>query len=308
MAEITAALVKELREKTGAGMMDCKKALTETNGDIEAGVDWLRKKGLSQAAKKAGRVAAEGLIGVAASGPKGAMVEVNAETDFVARNDSFQAVVRDAASAALEQNGDVEMIKTAKVGGATIAEKLTHLVATIGENMGLRRGVAMQVKNGVVASYVHSAVSPGLGKIGVLVAIESTGDSAKLQALGKQIAMHVAAANPQSLSITEVDPAALKRERDILTEQAMASGRPANVIEKMVEGRLRKYYEETVLLEQLYVVDGESRVSAVVEKAAKEIGAPVTIAGFRRFALGEGIERKESDFAAEVAAQAQIGR
>jgi elongation factor Ts len=289
-------------------MMDCKKALTETNGDIEAGVDWLRKKGLSQAAKKAGRVAAEGLIGVAASGPKGAMVEVNAETDFVARNDSFQAVVRDAASAALEQGGDVEKIKTTKVGGATIADKLTNLVATIGENMGLRRGVALQVKSGVVASYVHSAVAPGLGKIGVLVAIESTGDAAKLQALGKQIAMHVAAANPQSLSITEVDPAALKRERDILTEQAMASGRPANVIEKMVEGRLRKYYEETVLLEQLYVVDGESRVSAVVEKAAKEIGAPVTISGFRRFALGEGIERKESDFAAEVAAQAQIGR
>jgi elongation factor Ts len=308
MAEITAALVKELREKTGAGMMDCKKALTETNGDIEAGVDWLRKKGLSQAAKKAGRVAAEGLIGVAASGPKGAMVEVNAETDFVARNDSFQAVVRDAASAALEQGGDVEKIKTAKAGGATIADKLTNLVATIGENMGLRRGVALQVKNGVVASYVHSAVAPGLGKIGVLVAIESTGDAAKLQALGKQIAMHVAAANPQSLSITEVDPAALKRERDILSEQALASGRPANVIEKMVEGRLRKYYEETVLLEQLYVVDGESRVSAVVEKAAKEIGAPVTISGFRRFALGEGIERKESDFAAEVAAQAQIGR
>jgi elongation factor Ts len=308
MAEITAALVKELREKTGAGMMDCKKALTETNGDIEAGVDWLRKKGLSQAAKKAGRVAAEGLIGVAASGPKGAMVEVNAETDFVARNDSFQAVVRDAASAALEQGGDVEKIKTAKAGGATIADKLTNLVATIGENMGLRRGVALQVKTGVVASYVHSAVAPGLGKIGVLVAIESTGDAGKLQALGKQIAMHVAAANPQSLSITEVDPAALKRERDILTEQAMASGRPANVIEKMVEGRLRKYYEETVLLEQLYVVDGESRVSAVVEKAAKEIGAPVTISGFRRFALGEGIERKESDFAAEVAAQAQIGR
>jgi elongation factor Ts len=308
MAEITAALVKELREKTGAGMMDCKKALTENNGDIEASVDWLRKKGLSQAAKKAGRIAAEGLIGVAASGPKGAMVEVNSETDFVARNESFQAVVRDAATAALEQNGDVEKVKTAKVGGATIADKLTNLVATIGENMGLRRGVSMQVKNGVVASYVHSAVSPGLGKIGVLVAIESTGDSAKLQALGKQIAMHVAAANPQSLSITEVDPAALKRERDILTEQAMASGRPANVIEKMVEGRLRKYYEETVLLEQLYVVDGESRVSAVVEKAAKDIGAPVTIAGFRRFALGEGIERKESDFAAEVAAQAQIGR
>jgi elongation factor Ts len=308
MAEITAALVKELREKTGAGMMDCKKALTENNGDIEAAVDWLRKKGLSQAAKKAGRVAAEGLIGVAASGPKGAMVEVNSETDFVARNESFQGVVRDAASAALEQNGDAEKIKTTEVGGATIADKLTNLVATIGENMGLRRGVALQVKNGVVASYVHSAVSPGLGKIGVLVAIESTGDAAKLQALGKQIAMHVAAANPQSLSITEVDPAALKRERDILTEQAMASGRPANVIEKMVEGRLRKYYEETVLLEQLYVVDGESRVSAVVEKAAKDIGAPVTIAGFRRFALGEGIERKESDFAAEVAAQAQIGR
>jgi elongation factor Ts len=306
MAEITAALVKELREKTGAGMMDCKKALTETGGDVEAAVDWLRKKGLAAAAKKSGRVAAEGLIGVAASGAKGAMVEVNAETDFVARNDSFQELVRGTAAAALEQGGDVEKIKTAKVGGATVADKLTNLVATIGENMSLRRSTALSVGSGVVASYVHSAISPGLGKIGVLVAIESTGDAAKLQALGKQIAMHVAAANPQSLSIDEVDPAALKRERDVLSEQAKASGRPANVIEKMVEGRLRKYYEETVLLEQLYVVDGESRVSAVVEKAAKEIGAPVKIAGFRRYALGEGIERKESDFAAEVAAQ--LGR
>jgi elongation factor Ts len=306
MAEITAALVKELREKTGAGMMDCKKALTETGGDLEAAVDWLRKKGLAAAAKKSGRVAAEGLIGVTASGPKGAMVEVNAETDFVARNDSFQDLVRGTAAAALEQGGDVEKVKTAKIGGATVADKLTNLVATIGENMSLRRSTALAVKNGVVASYVHSAVAPGLGKIGVLVAIESTGDAGKLQALGKQIAMHVAAANPQSLSIDEVDPASLKRERDVLSEQAKASGRPANVIEKMVEGRLRKYYEETVLLEQLYVVDGESRVSAVVEKAAKEIGAPVTIAGFRRFALGEGIERKESDFAAEVAAQ--LGR
>jgi elongation factor Ts len=306
MAEITAALVKELREKTGAGMMDCKKALTETGGDVEAAVDWLRKKGLAAAAKKSGRVAAEGLIGVAASGAKGAMVEVNAETDFVARNDSFQELVRGTAAAALEQGGDVEKIKTAKVGGATVADKLTNLVATIGENMSLRRSTALSVGSGVVASYVHSAISPGLGKIGVLVAIESTGDAGKLQALGKQIAMHVAAANPQSLSIDEVDPAALKRERDVLSEQAKASGRPANVIEKMVEGRLRKYYEETVLLEQLYVVDGESRVSAVVEKAAKEIGAPVKIAGFRRYALGEGIERKESDFAAEVAAQ--LGR
>jgi elongation factor Ts len=309
MAEITAALVKELRDKTGAGMMDCKRALSETNGDMEAAVDWLRKKGLAAAAKKSGRVAAEGLIGVVAEGGKGAMIEVNAETDFVGRNENFQEFVRKAAAAALAQEGDLARVQTASYGGGgTVGEKLTNLVATIGENMNLRRSTSLSVGKGVVASYVHSATAPGLGKIGVLVALESTGDAGKLTALGKQIAMHIAAANPQALSIAEVDPKALERERNVLREQAATSGKPPAVIEKMVEGRLRKYYEDVVLLEQLYVIDGESRVSAAVEKAAKEIGAPVKVTGFRRYALGEGIERKESDFAAEVAAQAGVAR
>lgn len=307
MAEITAALVKELREKTGAGMLDCKKALAETGGDIEAAVDWLRKKGLSAAAKKAGRVAAEGLVGVATDGAVGAVVEVNAETDFVARNDQFQDLVRNAAGAALKAKGDIEKLKTMPyAGGGTIAERLTHLVATIGENMSLRRTDALTVGQGVVASYVHNAAAPGIGKIGVLVALESSGDKDKLMALGRQIAMHVAAANPQALDIASVDPQALVRERAILTEQAAASGKPPAVIEKMVEGRLRKFYEDTVLTEQVYVVDGESRVKAVIETAAKSLGAPVKLAAFRRFALGEGIEKKEQDFAAEVAAQ--LGR
>jgi elongation factor Ts len=304
MAEITAGLVKELREKTGAGMMDCKKALTETAGDLEAAVDWLRKKGLAAAAKKAGRVAAEGLVAVAASGTHGAMLEINAETDFVARNEQFQSFGRAAAELALATDGDLEKTKVAAFpGGGTVADKLTNLVATIGENMSMRRATGLSVPNGVVTSYVHNAVAPGLGKIGVLVALESTGDAARLSALGKQIAMHVAAANPSALDIGGVDPAALERERAILSEQAAASGKPAQVIEKMVEGRLRKFYEETVLLEQVYVVDGESRVKDVVAKAAKEIGAPVKLAGFRRFALGEGVEKKQEDFAAEVAAQ-----
>jgi elongation factor Ts len=302
MAEITAGLVKDLREKTGAGMMDCKKALAETNGDLEAAVDWLRKKGLAAAAKKAGRVAADGLIGAAVAGAKGALIEINAETDFVARNEQFQSFVLAAAKVALDNDGDIEKVKTAPIAGApSVAERLTQLVATIGENMSLRRATVLKVAQGAVGSYVHNAAAPGLGKIGVLVALESSGDGAKLQALARQIAMHVAAANPQFLSIAEVDPAALQRERAVLTEQAQGSGRPANVIEKMVEGRLRKFYEDVVLTEQLYVVDGESRVSQVIERAAKDLGAPVKLAGFRRFALGEGIERKESDFAAEVA-------
>jgi elongation factor Ts len=309
MAEITAALVKELREKSGAGMMDCKKALTENNGDIEAAVDWLRKKGLAAAAKKSGRVAAEGLVGVAASGNKGALVEINAETDFVGRNEQFQDFVRKTTEIAIAQNGDAEKIKAAAYpGGGTVADKLTNLIATIGENMSYRRSIGLSVANGVVASYVHSATAPGLGKIGVLVALESTGDKEKLAALGKQLAMHVAAANPMSLSVSELDPAAIERERSVLAEQAKTSGKPDNVIAKMVEGRLRKFYEDVVLLEQVFVVDGESRVSAVVEKAAKEIGAPVKVAGFKRFALGEGIEKKADDFAAEVAAQAGLGR
>jgi len=304
MAEITAGLVKDLREKTGAGMLDCKKALMETAGDLEAAVDWLRKKGLAAAAKKAGRIAAEGLVAVAASGSRGAIIEVNAETDFVARNEQFQAFAKAAAEAALAQAGDLERTATASFpGGGTVAEKLTALVATIGENMSMRRATGLSVPKGVVVSYVHNAIAPGLGKIGVLVALESSGDAGKLGGLGKQIAMHVAAANPSALDVSSVDPAALVRERAILVEQASASGKPPQVIEKMVEGRLRKYYEETVLLEQVYVVDGESRVKDVVAKMAKELGVDVKLAGFRRFALGEGVEKKQEDFAAEVAAQ-----
>lgn len=304
MAEITAALVKELREKTGAGMMDCKKALTESGGDPDSAVDWLRKKGLAAAAKKAGRIAAEGLVGVVTRANRGAVVEINAETDFVARNDMFQDLVRAAGEAALAANSDLEKLKAAAYpDGGTIQERITHLIATIGENMGARRCASLSVSQGLVAGYVHSAVKPGLGKIGVLVALESSAAGDKLEALGKQLAMHVAAANPQSLDIASIDPNALVRERAVLTEQAQTSGKPAAVIEKMVEGRLRKFYEDVVLLEQVYVVDGESRVKTVIENAAKEFGAPVRLAGFRRFALGEGIEKKESDFAAEVAAQ-----
>ncbi len=304
MAEITAALVKELREKTGAGMMDCKKALGETAGDLEAAVDWLRKKGLSAAAKKAGRVAAEGLVGVAAEGGRGALVEVNAETDFVGRNETFQEFVTAVARLAMSGGTVEELAGTALPDGAgSVQERLTHLVATIGENMSLRRMAALSVSPGVVASYMHNAVVPGLGKIGVLVALESTGDAEKLAALGRQIAMHVAATNPISVDIDGVDASALDRERSVLAEQARTSGKPAEIIEKMVEGRLRKFYEEVVLLEQIFVVDGERKVRKVIEEAAKDIGAPVKIAAIARMALGEGIERDQKDFAAEVAAQ-----
>jgi elongation factor Ts len=304
MAEITASLVKELREKTGAGMMDCKRALGETQGDIEGAVDWLRRKGLAAAAKKAGRIAAEGLVGVATSGTAGAVVEVNSETDFVARNEAFQNFVRQVADLTLA-NGEIEAVKAAAFPGSTrnVAEELTHLVATIGENMNLRRVLRLQVAKGAVVSYVHNALAPGLGKIGVLVALESAGDAGKLAALGKQLAMHVAAANPQFLTIADVDAASLERERDVLREQAKASGKPDAIIDKMVEGRLRKYYEEVVLLEQIFVIDGETRIAKVVEAAAKEAGAPIKIVAFARFALGEGIEKEQADFAAEVAAQ-----
>jgi elongation factor Ts len=304
MAEITAALVKELREKTGAGMMDCKKALGETGGDIEGAVDWLRKKGLSAAAKKAGRVAAEGLVGVAAEGKAGAVVEVNSETDFVARNESFQGFVRAVTVLALATD-DVEKLKAAQAPGAgrTVADQLTHLVATIGENMNLRRAKRLAVEQGVVVSYVHNQIAPGLGKIGVLVALESAADPAKLAAAGRPIALHVAAASPLFLDIASVDPAALEREKDVLREQARASGKPENIIEKMVEGRLRKYYEEAVLLEQVSVMDQETRIAKLVERIGKDVGAPVALKGFARFALGEGIDKKETDFAAEVAAQ-----
>ena len=302
MAEITAAAVKALREKTGAGMMDCKRALTETDGDAEAAFDWLRKKGLSAAAKKSGRVAAEGLVGVASALNKAAMVEVNAETDFVARNETFQALVQTVAQIALEVGDDVEAIRAAPFPGTgrTVAEELTHLVATIGENMTLRRAKVLTVAHGVVATYMHNSLKPGLGKIGVLVAVESTSEQDALEILGRQIGMHVAATRPDALDTDSVDPAALERERAVLTEQARASGKADAIIEKMVEGRIRKYYEEVVLLEQVWVHDGESRVRAVVKKAG------ATLSGFERFHLGEGIEKQGGDFAAEVAAAAGL--
>jgi elongation factor Ts len=308
MVEITASMVKELREKTGAGMMDCKKALGEAAGDIEAAVDWLRTKGLAAAAKKAGRIAAEGLVGSASAGTVGALLEVNSETDFVGRNDKFQAFVSETAGLVLTAGADVDVLKNSTYPGKghSVAEELTQLIATIGENMSLRRGVRLSVNDGIVATYIHSATAPGLGKIGVLVALESTGDKAALAVLGKQIAMHIAATNPMSLSVDNLDPKALERERDVLTEQARASGKPDAVIEKMIEGRIRKFYEEVVLLEQVYVIDGESRVKDVIAKTAKDIGAPVTMTAFARYALGEGIEKQESDFAAEVAAQAGV--
>jgi elongation factor Ts len=308
MAEITAALVKELREKTGAGMMDCKKALAETAGDIEGAVDWLRKKGLSAAAKKAGRVAAEGLVGVVADGARGALVEVNSETDFVGRNDKFQAYVSEVAKIALANGGDIAKVAAAPYPGTgrNVQDELGNLIATIGENMSLRRSASLSVSDGVVAAYVHNAVVPNMGKIGVLVALESKGDKAKLSALARQLAMHVAATNPASVSTADLDPTAVERERAVLTEQAAGQGKTPEIVAKMVEGRLRKFYQDVVLLEQTYVIDGESKVGKVVEGAAKDVGAPVQLAGFRRFALGEGIEKKESDFAAEVAAQAGV--
>ena len=305
MAEITASLVKELREKTGAGMMDCKKALGEVQGDIEKAVDWLRTKGLSAAAKKAGRVAAEGLVGVAASGSRGAVVEVNAETDFVGRNDQFQKFVGTVTTIALDQGGDMAKISAAAYPGTgrDVQGELTHLIATIGENMSLRRAATLSVSDGVVVAYTHNAVAPDLGKIGVLVALESTGDKARLGALAKQLAMHVAATNPQSLTVADLDKAAIERERGVLAEKAGLAGKTADIVAKMVEGGLRKFHQEVVLLEQAFVMDGKTKVSKVVEDAAKQVGAPVRLVGFLRFALGEGIERKSEDFAAEVAAQ-----
>ncbi len=303
MAQISASLVKELRERTGAGMMDCKKALEEAGGDIEAAGEWLRKKGLAAAAKKAGRVAAEGLVAVQTDDGAGAIVEVNSETDFVARNEGFQDFVKAVADLALAAEGEIEALKGSDYPGTgrTVDEELTHLIATIGENMSLRRAAALAVSPGVVASYVHNAIADGLGKIGVLVALQSEADADKLTALGKQIAMHIAATAPRALSVDDLDPATVDKERDILKEQALASGKPAEIVDKMVEGRLRKFYEEVVLLNQTFVIDGESKVSKVLEQAGKDLGAPVEIAGFVRFQLGEGVERKEDDFAAEVA-------
>jgi elongation factor Ts len=295
-------LVKDLREKSGAGMMDCKKALSATDGDLDAAIDWLRKKGLSAAAKKSGRVAAEGLIGVASGPQVAAMVEVNAETDFVARNETFQEFVGIVARIALATGEDVEAIKAATFPGTehSVAEQLTQMVATIGENMTIRRARVLRVGSGVVATYVHNALKPGLGKIGVLVALEAASELEGLELLGRQVGMHVAATRPEALEVDAVDPAALARERDVLSEQARASGKPEAIIAKMVDGRIRKYYEEVVLLEQVWVHDGESRVRAVVAKSGAEL------VGFDRFQLGEGIEKQASDFAAEVAATAGI--
>ena len=301
---VTAAMVKELREKSGAGMMDCKKALNETEGDVDMAVDWLRKKGLSAAAKKSGRVAAEGLIGAVTAGQKGALIEVNSETDFVARNEAFQGFVTGLAALSLTHEGDLAALVAADFPGSgrTVADELTHNIATIGENMTIRRAEVQAVETGLVVSYVHNASAPGLGKIGVLVALESTGDADKLEALGKQVAMHIAATAPQSLSIEDLDPTLIDREREVLSDQARASGKPEEIIGKMVEGRLRKFYEEAVLLEQVFVIDNETKVGKVVEKVAADIGAPVKITGFSRLVLGEGVEREETDFAAEVAA------
>lgn len=299
---ITAAMVKELREKSGAGMMDCKTALTEAGGDMEAAVDWLRTKGLAKAAKKAGRVAAEGLVGVAADGNKAAVIELNSETDFVARNEGFQELVSNVAKVAVGTDGSVEAVSAANLGGKPVADAITDAIATIGENMTLRRTAVLAVNEGVVATYVHSAVSDGLGKIGVLVALESAGDKDKLNGLGRQIAMHVAATSPLALNTDELDPTVVEREKSVFSEQARESGKPENIIEKMVEGRLRKFYEEVTLVKQAFVINPDQTVEQAVEALAKEIGAEVKLTGFVRFALGEGIEKEEQDFAAEVAA------
>lgn len=306
MTTVTPEQIKAIRESTGAGMGDCRKALVENNGDMEAATDWLRKKGLASAAKKSGRVAAEGVVAVAVEGTKGAIIELNSETDFVARNEKFQVVASAIAELAVRHSiGNIDELKETKDGhGKTVQENVTTAIATIGENMNLRRSAILGVTKGVVASYIHNAVAPGMGKIGILVALESEAPSDKLEAFGKQIAMHIAAARPDALSTADVDSAKLERERAVYREQAAASGKPADVIEKMVDGRVRKYYEEVVLLEQLYVIDGKTKISAVAEATGKELGAPVKITGFVRFQLGEGIEKAASDFAAEVAAAA----
>jgi elongation factor Ts len=306
MATITAALVKELRDKTGAGMMDCKQALTETGGDTEAAVDWLRTKGLAKAAKKAGRVAAEGLVGVAVDGTNGAVVEINSETDFVARHEKFQEMVSKIADLALGAEGDTEKLASMTFPGSdkNVGDYITDMVGTIGENMSLRRTAMASVSNGVVASYVHNAATQGLGKIGVIVGLESEGSADQLNAIGKQVAMHIAASSPLAVTTEDLDPAVVERERAVLVEQARESGKPEDIIEKMVDGRIRKFYEEVVLLSQTFVIDGENTVEKALKAAEGDIGAPVAVTGFVRFELGEGIEKEEDDFAAEVAAAA----
>lgn len=304
MADITASMVKELREKTGAGMMDVKGALVECNGDMEAAVDWLRKKGLAKAAKKSGRVAAEGLVAVAASanGTSAAVVEINAETDFVARNQQFQDYALKAAQLSLSTDGSIEALAAvAYADGKNAQEYLTSLIATIGENMSMRRSTKLSVSQGVVATYVHNAMAPNIGKIGVLVALESAAPAATLQALGKQLAMHVAAAGPEYLDAASVDPAAAERERNVQRETALASGKPPEIVEKMLDGRMRKYFEEVCMMEQAFIMDPDTKIAALLEKAGKDAGSPIKLTAFVRYVLGEGIEKEVVDFAAEVA-------
>lgn len=309
MAEVTAAVVRDLRERTGAGMMDCKKALSETDGDMEKAVDWLRSKGLAAAAKKAGRTAAEGLVGVAVRGLRGAAVEVNSETDFVAKNAQFQEFVRSAVEVALDVGDDAQAILDAPMpgGAGSVREALTNNIATIGENQQLRRAAIVEVAQGLVASYIHNAAAEGLGKIGVLVGLESTAPAEALETLGRQLAMHVAAAFPLALADTDIDPAILERERDIAREKAAGSGKPADIIEKMIEGGVRKYAQENALLSQVFVIDGKTKIADVVAAAAKTAGHPIKLTAYARVQLGEGIEKAESDFAAEVAAAAGQG-
>lgn len=306
MAEITASMVKDLREKSGAGMMDAKNALQANDGNMDAALDWLRAKGLAKAAKKSGRTAAEGLVAVAlnGTGTTASVVEVNSETDFVARNDTFQAFVRDVATLGLTAANDVAALAAAPMGEKSVQDTLTALIATIGENMSLRRFEKLSVTQGVVASYVHNAVAPNLGKIGVLVALESAAPAEHLQTLGKQIAMHIAAANPECLDRSSLSADKVEREKAIFREQTKDSGKPAEIVEKMIEGRMRKYYEEVCLIEQVFIMDGERTIAQVIEGAAKEFGTPVKLVGFARYLLGDGIEKEEVDFAAEVAATA----
>jgi elongation factor Ts len=304
MAEVTAALVKQLREQTGAGMMDCKTALIEAGGDLEVATDWLRKKGLAAAAKKAGRLASEGLIGLEVEGRRGVVVEVNSETDFVARNPDFQALVRTIATLALTTGGDLDRLLQATVpaSGRSVADEITQKIAVIGENLSLRRVAAIEVE-GVVGVYVHGALAPGLGKIGVLVGLQSAGDPEQLGMLGKQLAMHIAAARPLAVSVDRLDARQLERERAIYAEQARASGKPDSIVDKIVDGRVRKFYEEVVLLEQAYVIDPDMKVKAAIERVAESIGSTITVTGFERLALGEGLAARTSNLAEEVSAQ-----
>ncbi len=308
MSKITASMVKELREKTGVGMMDCKQALTENDGDMEKAVDWLRAKGLSKAAKKSSRAAAEGLVGVATDGKRGVLVEVNSETDFVARNDQFQDMVSKITSVAMETRGDVEALKAAPFPGAgkSVEEHVKEMVGSIGENMTVRRAAYQEVPEGAVVAYMHNQAAPGLGKIGVLVALESAGDTARLEELGKKLAMHVAAAAPLALSEEDIDADVAERERAVYVEQARESGKPENIIEKMVEGRMKKFFKESVLLSQIFVMDNETPIAKVIKEAEAEVGAPIKLTGFTRMQLGEGVEKKQEDFAAEVAKTAGV--